>query len=109
LQQSRCAHGKRCIERNQLPCSFDRFTDGNCRFTEKPGWVRDHPREEESWRTINTAQEREWSFFVSRDTITFGGGRQPAREVPGLGLPEKVLRKIFNENPKRLFPGIAKK
>jgi predicted TIM-barrel fold metal-dependent hydrolase len=66
--------------------------------------------DEESWERINAAQEREWNFFATTDTITFGaGGRQPNREVPGLGLPEKVLRKIFNENPKRLFPGITKK
>src|SRR5262249_46358335 len=65
--------------------------------------------DEESWRIISAAEEREWSFFSSTDKVMFGGNaRQPAREVPGLGLPEKVLRKIFNENPKRLFPGITK-
>jgi len=66
--------------------------------------------DDESWRMINEAQEREWSFFSSKDTVTFpGNARQPAREVPGLALPEKVLRMIFNENPKRLFPGITMK
>jgi predicted TIM-barrel fold metal-dependent hydrolase len=65
--------------------------------------------DEESWRMINAAQEREWSFFATKDTITFGGGgRQPVRQVAGLALPGKVLRKIFNENPKSLFPGITK-
>ena len=59
---------------------------------------------------MNASQEREWNFFSSKDNVMFAGNaRQPAREVPGLGLPEKVLRKIYNENPKRLFPGIAKK
>ena len=66
--------------------------------------------DEESWKIMNAAQEREWNFFSSKDLIMFGGNaRQPAREVPGLGLPENVLRKIYNENPKRLFPGITKK
>jgi hypothetical protein len=65
--------------------------------------------DEDSWKTINAAEEREWSFFATKDTIAFGGGgRQPTRQVAGLGLPEKVLRKIYNENPKRLFPGITK-
>jgi hypothetical protein len=64
--------------------------------------------DEESWRIINAAQEREWNFFSSKDNVTFpGNARQPARAVAGLGLPEKVLRTIFNENPKRLFPGIT--
>jgi len=64
--------------------------------------------DEESWKIMNAAQEREWNFFSSKDPIMFGGNaRQPAREVPGLGLPENVLRKIYNENPKRLFPGIT--
>ena len=53
-------------------------------------------------------QEREWKFFSSKEPIIFhGNARQPAREVPGLGLPENVLRKIYIENPKRLFPGIT--
>src|SRR5262245_16223599 len=65
--------------------------------------------DEESWRIMNAAQEREWNFFSGADNVVFpGNARQPAREAPGLGLPEKVLRKIYNENPKRLFPGIAK-
>jgi hypothetical protein len=66
--------------------------------------------EEESWRVINAAQEREWKFFSSKESVIFGGNaRQPAREVAGLGLPENVLRKIYSENPKRLFPGITTK
>jgi predicted TIM-barrel fold metal-dependent hydrolase len=64
---------------------------------------------EDSWKAINTAEEREWTFFATKDTVTFSGGRQqPARQVSGLGLPERVLRKIYNENPKRIFPGITK-
>ena len=58
---------------------------------------------------MNAAQEREWNYFSGKDPVMFSGGRQPAREVPGLALPENVLRKIYNENPKRLFPGITKK
>jgi predicted TIM-barrel fold metal-dependent hydrolase len=65
--------------------------------------------DEESWKIMNAAQEREWNYFSGKDNVTFAGGRQPAREVPGLALPDNVLRKIFNQNPKRLFPGIAKK
>jgi hypothetical protein len=58
--------------------------------------------DEESWRIMNAAQEREWNFFSGKDNVTFAGNsRQPAREVPGLGLPEKALRKIYNENPQR--------
>ena len=57
---------------------------------------------------MSAAQEREWSYLASPGTITFpANARGPASEVQCLGLPERVLRKIFNENPKRWIPGIA--
>ncbi len=63
----------------------------------------------EGWKGVSVAQEREWNFFASDQAIQFGGGaggRFPSREVQGLALPERVLRKIFYDNPVRWLPGI---
>jgi predicted TIM-barrel fold metal-dependent hydrolase len=46
--------------------------------------------------------DRDWNFFASKGTL-----RHSNVEVPCLGLPEKVLRKIFRENAVRWLPGIA--
>jgi predicted TIM-barrel fold metal-dependent hydrolase len=68
----------------------------------------DPAEDDETWRSVNAAHEREWRFFATADVIRFGGGTStsPAREAQGLELPESALRKIFRENSERWYPGI---
>jgi len=59
---------------------------------------------------VNAAHGRDWNFFASSGTVVYGGGgggRAPSREVHGLGLPERVLRKLYRDNTARWYPGIA--
>lgn len=58
--------------------------------------------DEAAARSFLAQQEREWNFFSSTGALEYRG-----REVPGLGLSEKLLRKIFHENAARWLPGIA--
>lgn len=58
--------------------------------------------EEKAWASYSRRLEEEWQYFASTGTMTYRN-----RQAQGLGLPEGVLRKIFYENPKRWFPGIA--
>jgi predicted TIM-barrel fold metal-dependent hydrolase len=46
--------------------------------------------------------DREWSLFAGTQNV-----RQRNREVQGLGLPERLLRKLFHDNAVRLLPGIV--
>jgi amidohydrolase family protein len=55
----------------------------------------------EAARQFQETHEREWKFFATKDTLTFG-----KRQVQGLGLPERVVNKIFRENAIRWLPGI---
>jgi predicted TIM-barrel fold metal-dependent hydrolase len=68
----------------------------------------DPAEDDETWRSVNAAHEREWRFFATADVIRFGGGTSanPAREAQGLELPESALRKIFRQNSERWYPGI---
>jgi predicted TIM-barrel fold metal-dependent hydrolase len=59
--------------------------------------------DEEGWKAINARQEQEWNFFAGTEVMQFRN-----REVQGLGLPEKVLRKIFHDNAYRWLPGIPR-
>ena len=52
-------------------------------------------------RQFQETHERDWKFFATKDTLTFG-----KRQVQGLGLPERVVTKIFRENAIRWLPGI---
>jgi hypothetical protein len=54
------------------------------------------------WESHSQRLEGEWQYFASDGEITSRN-----RKVQGLGLPEPVLRKIFNENARRWFPGIV--
>jgi predicted TIM-barrel fold metal-dependent hydrolase len=58
--------------------------------------------EEAAWKSIGARMEEEWQFFASSGEMTYRN-----RKVQGLGLPEPVLRKIFSDNPRRWYPGIA--
>ena len=58
--------------------------------------------EEQAWKNVSSTLERDWQFFSSAEPMTYRD-----RQVQGLGLPEKVLRKIFHDNPRRWFPGLA--
>ena len=57
---------------------------------------------EQAWNSVGPRMEEEYQFFASSDMMESRG-----RSTRGLGLSERVLRKIFYENPKRWFPGIA--
>ena len=46
---------------------------------------------------------QDWRFFATDQTIDYGG-----KKIPGLKLPQPVLRKIFHENAIHWFPGIVK-
>ena len=58
--------------------------------------------EARAWSSIGARMEEEYRFFASADPVTMRN-----RTAPGLGLPSAVVRKIFHENPKRWYPGIA--
>ena len=47
-------------------------------------------------RSFLSTHEQEWSFFASGELLRFRD-----REVRGLALPAKVLRRIFHENAVR--------
>jgi len=53
-------------------------------------------------RELQETHDRDWKFFASNDTIAYRNN-----QVPGLGLPEKVVHKIFRENAVLWLPGIA--
>lgn len=56
----------------------------------------------EAARQLQQTHELDWSFFASGDTLSFG-----KRQVRGLGLPDRVVHKIFRENAIRWLPGLA--
>jgi predicted TIM-barrel fold metal-dependent hydrolase len=54
-------------------------------------------------RELQQTHDRDWNFFASKDGLTYRD-----RQVPGLGLPQDVLRKIFRDNALRWLPGITR-
>jgi predicted TIM-barrel fold metal-dependent hydrolase len=58
--------------------------------------------DEQAWNSIDGQHERDWQFLSRRGSVKYG-----TQETQGLGLPERVLRKVFSENAKRWYPGIA--
>jgi predicted TIM-barrel fold metal-dependent hydrolase len=50
---------------------------------------------------LESTYANDWRFFATTDTLEYKG-----KPVQGLGLPEKVLRKIYHENAVKWFPGI---
>jgi len=54
-------------------------------------------------RELQETHDRDWKLFAGKDTLTYRNS-----QVPGLGLPENVVRKIFRENAVRWLPGIAR-
>jgi predicted TIM-barrel fold metal-dependent hydrolase len=57
--------------------------------------------DEQAWKSVDSQHARDWQFLSRRGTVMYG-----TQETQGLGLPEAILRKIFNENPRRWYPGI---
>jgi predicted TIM-barrel fold metal-dependent hydrolase len=51
---------------------------------------------------LRETHERDWKFFAGKDMLAYRNS-----QAPGLGLPEKVVRKIFRENAVRWLPGIV--
>ena len=58
--------------------------------------------EQQVWHSVQTAHDRDWNFFARSGEMDYNG-----HLTQGLALPEKLLRKIFYDNPVRWFPGIA--
>ena len=57
--------------------------------------------DERAANSLESTHDRDWNFFATSETF-----QQRDRPVQGLGLPERVLRKIFRENAVRWLPGI---
>lgn len=51
---------------------------------------------------IERPHDFDWKFFATSDSLAFRNS-----QTQGLGLPEKVARKIFRENAVRWLPGIT--
>jgi len=58
--------------------------------------------DQRAWTSLAAQHDRDWQYFSSAGAVTYG-----RHDVEGLGLPERVLRKIFRENALRWFPGIG--
>lgn len=54
------------------------------------------------WSPDSRGQQEDWKFLAGKDMLTYRNN-----QVPGLGLPDKVVRKIFRENAVRWLPGIV--
>ncbi|HXB72557.1 MAG TPA: amidohydrolase family protein [Candidatus Acidoferrales bacterium] len=52
-------------------------------------------------QSLQATHDREWNFFATGETV-----QSRDRQVQGLALPERALRKIFHENAVRNLPGI---
>lgn len=59
--------------------------------------------DQQAWKSVDAQHERDWQFLSRRGSVAYGG-----QETIGLGLPERVLRKIFYENPQRWLPGVTR-
>jgi predicted TIM-barrel fold metal-dependent hydrolase len=53
-------------------------------------------------RSLQAMHDRDWNFFSTDNMVPYAG-----RPIPGLELPEGVLRKIFRENALRMLPGLS--
>jgi predicted TIM-barrel fold metal-dependent hydrolase len=78
---------------------LDRYQD---RITYGTDFVWRTQTEEQAWHSVQTAHDRDWNFFAQGGEMDYNG-----RKTQGLALPEKLLHKIFYDNPVRWFPGIA--
>jgi predicted TIM-barrel fold metal-dependent hydrolase len=56
---------------------------------------------DETLRRWEEAYARDWKYFATSEEFDAGG-----RKVQGLGLPPKVLRKLFRDNALRWLPGL---
>jgi predicted TIM-barrel fold metal-dependent hydrolase len=53
-------------------------------------------------RKLEERYARDWAYFATAQEVEDDG-----RTVPGLALPEAVLRKLFRENALRWVPGLV--
>jgi predicted TIM-barrel fold metal-dependent hydrolase len=56
----------------------------------------------EAAKRLQQMHDRDWNFFISKSSLTYG-----KETVTGLGLPEKVVKKVFRENAVHWLPGIT--
>jgi acetyl esterase/lipase/predicted TIM-barrel fold metal-dependent hydrolase len=54
-------------------------------------------------RQLEAEYARDWTFFATGDAVEYQG-----RRIPGLALPETVLRKLYHENAVRVVPGLLR-
>jgi len=52
---------------------------------------------------LHTRWTEEWKYFSTEDEVTISGTE---KKVRGLGLPPDVLRKIYQTNARKWYPGI---
>jgi hypothetical protein len=52
-------------------------------------------------RQLEAEYARDWTFFATDGVVEYQG-----RRIPGLALPETVLRKLYRENAVRVVPGL---
>jgi acetyl esterase/lipase/predicted TIM-barrel fold metal-dependent hydrolase len=52
-------------------------------------------------RELEAEYARDWTFFATSGVVEYQG-----RRIPGLALPERVLRKLYRENVLRVVPGL---
>jgi predicted TIM-barrel fold metal-dependent hydrolase len=78
---------------------LNRYQD---RITYGTDFVWREQSEQQAWQSVERAHSRDWEFFSASGEMDYG-----RRKTQGLALSEKILRKIFYENPARWFPGIA--
>ncbi len=86
-------------DRSTVQEFLNRYQD---RITYGTDFVWRTQSEPQAWQNIQTAHDRDWSFFSGKGVMNYG--RHAAQ---GLALPESILRKIFYQNPVRWFPGIV--
>lgn len=52
-------------------------------------------------RQLEAEYARDWTFFATGDAVQYQG-----RRIPGLALPDAVLRKLYRDNALRILPGL---
>ena len=72
------------------------------RITYGSDYTMGNATDEQAVSALLAQDDREWSLFAGTEKV-----RQRNREVQALGLPERLLRKLFHDNAARLLPGIV--
>jgi predicted TIM-barrel fold metal-dependent hydrolase len=90
------AAGDRESAREFLTKYQDRITYGTD-FTLAPA-----ADDQRAWENLAAQHDRDWNYLSSAETLTYN-----RREVQGLGLSPRIMKKIFRDNALVWFPGIG--